>query len=209
MVYIDEFYSRYSRFSIPYNSMNNELETNSPIEEPTETSPLLDHTQETLLTDNGLKSITDESPYEEVAANVSNKDDMMLPCITFRSCFLGLLFTSILAFVNQFFTFRTIPIFLSMIVVQLVSYPIGKAMASILPCRDFVLFNERWRFSLNPGPFSIKEHCVISIMANTASVSIENLHVTSFLKLICRVLLWPSKLLSFNVSSINIQLTIS
>ena len=178
-------------------------------DEPTEISPLLDLTQQPSPSDNELRCINDESPYEEVAANVSNKDDMMAPCITFRSCFLGLLFTFILAFVNQFFTFRTIPIFLSMIVVQLVSYPFGRAMASILPRREFVLFNERWRFSFNPGPFSIKEHCIISIMANTASVSIQYFHLTKLSNFIARALLWPSKLSLFNAFSINIQLTIS
>ena len=131
-------------------------------EETTETSPLLGNTRE---------FSTEESPYPEVAANILNQDDPTLPCLTFRSCILGLLFVSILAFVNQFFTYRTIPIFLNMIVAQLLSYPMGKAMAAILPHRTFSLPGGRWQFSFNPGPFSIKEHCVISIMANTASVS--------------------------------------
>ena len=154
------------------------------VQKATETSSLIDPTQRSLSIDhesivsssrenNELIDIADESPYEEVAANVSNQDNPMLPCLTFRSCILGLLFTCILAFVNQFFTYRTVPIFLSMIVAQLLSYPMGRAMASILPCRTFILFGGRWRFSFNPGPFSVKEHCVISIMANTASVSVK------------------------------------
>lgn len=163
--------------------MHNRSENNFHENEPTETSPLLDHIQPLPPIDNEqINTISDESPYAEVAANVSNKDDVTLPCITFRSCFLGLLFTFILAFVNQFFTFRTIPIFLSMTVVQLVSYPMGRAMALILPRREFVLFNERWRFSFNPGPFSIKEHCIISIMANTASVTIHLIKLFSSYK---------------------------
>lgn len=135
-------------------------------EEVTDTSPLLDIARR--------YSTADDSPYQEVAANVSNQDDPTLPCLTFRSCILGLLFTCILAFVNQFFTYRTIPIFLNMMIAQLLSYPMGKAMASILPHQTLVLPGGRWRFSLNPGPFSIKEHCIISIMANTASVSLPN-----------------------------------
>ncbi|CAF3606193.1 unnamed protein product [Rotaria sordida] len=117
--------------------------------------------------------VDDESPYDIVAANVSNRDDPTLPCLTFRSCTLGLLFTCILAFVNQFFSFRTTPILLGMIVPQLLSYPMGKAMASLLPYRTVMLFGGRWKFSLNPGPFSIKEHCIISTMASTASVSLQ------------------------------------
>ncbi|CAF4758262.1 unnamed protein product, partial [Rotaria magnacalcarata] len=56
-----------------------------------------------------------------------------------------------------------------MIVAQLLSYPMGKAMALILPRRTHILFGGRWQFSFNPGPFSVKEHCIISIMANAAS----------------------------------------
>jgi hypothetical protein len=152
-------------------------ENNGYVNEATETSPLLANTQPS---NNELTDITDESPYEEVAANVSNQDNPMLPCLTFRSCILGLLFTCILAFVNQFFTYRTMPIFLSMIVAQLLSYPLGRAMASLLPRRTFMLFGGRWRFSFNPGPFSVKEHCIISIMANTASVRIKIFYLSDF-----------------------------
>jgi hypothetical protein len=174
-----------------YDSVDNMTEDNRYVNEATETSPLLANTQRSLAIDSEpissslrenseLTDIADESPYEEVAANVSNQDNRTLPCLTFRSCILGLLFTCILAFVNQFFTFRTIPIFLSMIVAQLLSYPMGRAMASTLPRRKFMLFGGRWRFSLNPGPFSVKEHCIISIMANTASVRIKILYLSDF-----------------------------
>ncbi len=112
-----------------------------------------------------------DSPYPEVNINVSNQDDPTLPCLTFRSIFIGLLFTCIFSFVNQFFVFRTLPISLGMTIAQLLSYPMGRTMAAILPSRKFTIFNERWGFSLNPGPFSIKEHCVITTMANAGSVS--------------------------------------
>ncbi|CAF3868635.1 unnamed protein product [Rotaria sp. Silwood1] len=56
-----------------------------------------------------------------------------------------------------------------MLVAQVLSYPMGKSMALILPSRSFLLRGGRWRFSLNPGPFTIKEHCIIAVMANTAS----------------------------------------
>ncbi|CAF3979233.1 unnamed protein product [Rotaria sp. Silwood1] len=129
--------------------------------EYTEVSPLLRNTQE--------NSTLHESLYEEVASNVSNRDDPTILCFTFRSCFLGILLTSLLAFTNQFFSFRTMPIFLNMLVAQVLSYPMGKSMALILPSRSFLLRGGRWRFSLNPGPFTIKEHCIIAVMANTAS----------------------------------------
>jgi hypothetical protein len=164
-----------------YDSVDITTENDQYLKEATEISLLLGNTSQPLLIDNQpiispLRDNSGESPYEEVADNVSNQDNPLLPCLTFRSWFLGLLFTCILAFVNQFFTYRTMPVSLSMIVAQLLSYPMGKAMASILPRRTFILFGGRWRFSFNPGPFSVKEHCIISIMANTASVSIESLY---------------------------------
>ncbi len=106
---------------------------------------------------------------EEVAANVSNTDDPSILVLTFRSWFLGLLFTCLLSFVNQFFWYRTSPLFVGTLVAQLLTYPLGKVMAKVLPDRQFRIF--RWSFTLNPGPFTIKEHCIITAMANATCVS--------------------------------------
>ncbi|CAM4839180.1 unnamed protein product [Rotaria magnacalcarata] len=110
---------------------------------------------------------TDEqSPCEEVAANVSNKDDRDMPCLTLRSWIISLLFTCLLSFVNQFFWYRTSPLFVGVLVAQLLSHLLGKIMAKVLPCRTFKVW--RWSFCLNPGPFTIKEHCIITAMASAA-----------------------------------------
>jgi hypothetical protein len=111
----------------------------------------------------------EQSPYEQVAANVSNKDDPTIAVLTFRSWFLGLIFTGILSFVNQFFWYRTSPLVIGVLVAQLLSHLVGKFLAKILPTRKFKIF--RWNFTFNPGPFTIKEHCIITTMASTASVS--------------------------------------
>jgi OPT family oligopeptide transporter len=50
------------------------------------------------------------------------------------------------------------------ITAQLSSLPLGKAMEKILPTTRFRTFGYVW--SLNPGPFNIKEHVVITVMAN-------------------------------------------
>ncbi|KAF9191581.1 hypothetical protein BGZ49_003538, partial [Haplosporangium sp. Z 27] len=99
----------------------------------------------------------ENSPIPEVAAIVSNKDDPTLPCLTFRFWVMGIFFTVLLAFVNQFFFFRTNPLTLSAMVIQLIAYPIGKFMARVLPSGI-----------LNPGPFNIKEHVLITMAANCA-----------------------------------------
>ncbi|KAK3813608.1 MAG: OPT oligopeptide transporter protein-domain-containing protein [Linnemannia gamsii] len=110
------------------------------------------------------------SPIEEVRVTVSSNDDPSLPYNTFRMWFLGLLFTSIIAFVNQFFYLRQTQISIGYSVVALVSLPLGHMMAKILPTREFriklVPFTRiGFTFTLNPGPFSIKEHILIGTMA--------------------------------------------
>ncbi|KAI8324470.1 OPT superfamily oligopeptide transporter [Martensiomyces pterosporus] len=113
------------------------------------------------------KDKDDDSPYEIVRANVSNVDDTTLPSLTFRTWVLGTCFTAALAFVNQFFFFRSNPITLNGYVIQLLTFPLGVLMAKILPARRFNTFGYKW--SLNPGPFNIKEHVLISIFAGTST----------------------------------------
>ncbi|KAM4066314.1 OPT oligopeptide transporter protein [Hirsutella rhossiliensis] len=110
--------------------------------------------------------ITSNSPYAEVRAVVSNKDDPKTPCSTLRSWAIGLLFSVLLAFVNQLFDIRQPAIRVMANVAQLLAYPVGKAAENWLPDRGFTLCGVR--HSLNPGPFSKKEHMLITIMANVA-----------------------------------------
>ncbi|KAG0211422.1 hypothetical protein BGX28_007914 [Mortierella sp. GBA30] len=104
----------------------------------------------------------DDSPIEEVRVTISNTDDPLMPCNTFRMWFLGLVFTAAVSFVNQFFYLRQTQISIGYSVVALVSLPLGHFMARILPTQQMNLFG--WKFSLNPGPFSIKEHILIGTM---------------------------------------------
>ena len=43
-------------------------------------------------------------------------------------------------------------------------FPVGKFLEKVLPTRRFTTFGYTW--SLNPGKFNMKEHIVITIMAN-------------------------------------------
>ena len=112
----------------------------------------------------------DVSPIEEVRLTVSNEDDLSLPVWTFRMWFLGLLSCVLLSFLNTFFQYRTEPLVISMISVQVATLPIGRFMANALPTTKFRIpgFGDR-EFSLNPGPFNTKEHVLISIFANAGS----------------------------------------
>ncbi|KAF9355246.1 hypothetical protein BGX26_006821 [Mortierella sp. AD094] len=104
----------------------------------------------------------DDSPIEEVRVTISNYDDPSMPCNTFRMWFLGLFFTAIVSFVNQFFYLRQTTISIGYSVVALISLPLGHLMARFLPTYRMNVFG--MKFSLNPGPFSIKEHILIGTM---------------------------------------------
>lgn len=112
----------------------------------------------------------ENSPIEEVNLTVSNTDDPSLPVYTFRMWVLGILSCCLLSFLNTFFAYRTQPLTITMISVQVATLPIGKFMASVLPSTTFRIpgFGNR-KFSLNPGPFNIKEHVLISIFANAGA----------------------------------------
>ncbi|CAL9021526.1 unnamed protein product [Prunus brigantina] len=112
----------------------------------------------------------DVSPIEQVRLTVTNTDDPTLPVWTFRMWFLGLLSCALLSFLNQFFSYRTEPLIITQITVQVSTLPIGHFMAKVLPTNKFHIpgFGSR-SFSLNPGPFNIKEHVLITIFANAGS----------------------------------------
>ncbi|KAG0320885.1 hypothetical protein BGZ97_012626 [Linnemannia gamsii] len=121
------------------------------------------HYDEKYDAENALElSEEDDSPIEEVRVTISNTDDPQMPCNTFRMWFLGLLWTAIISFVNQFFYLRQTQISIGYSVVALLSLPMGHFMARVLPTRQYSLFGKS--FSLNPGPFSVKEHVLIGTM---------------------------------------------
>ncbi|GMP73519.1 hypothetical protein CsSME_00031252 [Camellia sinensis var. sinensis] len=116
--------------------------------------------------------ISDEEndcPIEEVRLTVPITDDPTLPCLTFRTWFLGIISCSILAFLNQFFGYRQNPLYVSSVSAQIAVLPIGKLMASYLPNKSIRIPATKWSFSLNPGPFNLKEHVLITIFANSGS----------------------------------------
>ena len=81
-----------------------------------------------------------------------------MPVSTLRAWVIGIILATIFAGVNQFFVFRYPSISFTNIVPQLLSYPIGCAAAAYIP-RNWTLFG----LELNPGPFSIKEHVLITV----------------------------------------------
>ncbi|KAF2753428.1 OPT family small oligopeptide transporter [Pseudovirgaria hyperparasitica] len=121
------------------------------------------------------REFMEDSPYAEVRAAVRAVDDGE-PASTIRAWVLGLFFVTVASGVNMFLSMRQPAINFPSIVVQLVVYPIGCFLARVLPEREFTTFGQKW--TLNPGPFNIKEHTVITIMS---AVCIDNAYATDAL----------------------------
>lgn len=119
---------------------------------------------------------------KQVDLTVSKTDDPTMPVLTFRTWVLGIGFCVLLSFVNQFFWYRTEPMTVTGISAQIAVVPFGHLMAKIMTERVF--FKGTWmEFSLNPGPFNVKEHVLITIFANVGAGSVYATHILSAVKL--------------------------
>ena len=67
---------------------------------------------------------------------------------------------------NTLFSMRAPSIGVSTLIAQLVAYPVGNFWGKYMPKRSFTTFGLEW--TLNPGPLTIKEHTLITIMANVS-----------------------------------------
>lgn len=83
---------------------------------------------------------------------------------TVRAWVLGMLLTTIASGLNALFALRQPAITITSLTVQLVAYPLGVGWYYAMPTRKFRLFGKS--FTLNNGPFNMKEHTIIVIMAN-------------------------------------------
>ncbi|GJC89619.1 sexual differentiation process protein isp4 [Colletotrichum liriopes] len=118
----------------------------------------------------------DTSPFPQVRAVVPETDDTAIPINTFRAWFLGIVctpaicmtvispanFSKVFVFlgagVNQFFSLRYPGVHIVSLVAELLAFPIGVALAKILPISRF-----------NPDHhFNIKEHALVTIMSNVS-----------------------------------------
>lgn len=122
---------------------------------------------------------TENSPYQEVRANVDPTDDPSIPSLTFRVWVIGIVFSGIGSFVDTLFLVRQPAISIGPNVAQMVACefelgfmllimpdPCGRLLERILPTRRFTIFGQT--FTLNPGKFSPKEHMLITIMASVS-----------------------------------------
>ncbi|XP_047336070.1 oligopeptide transporter 7-like [Impatiens glandulifera] len=127
----------------------------------------------------------ENSPVEQVALTVPTGDDPSLPVVTFRMWVLGIISCVVLSCVNQFFWYRSEPLIISSISAQIAVVPLGRLMAAKITRRVF-LKGSRFEFTLNPGPFNVKEHVLITIFANSGSGIVNAIHIVTVVKVFYR-----------------------
>ncbi|KAL6313796.1 hypothetical protein AAG906_010215 [Vitis piasezkii] len=130
----------------------------------------------------GWEKEVNDCPIEEVRLTVPITDDPTEPCLTFRTWVLGLISCVLLAFVNQFFWYRENQLSISSVSAQIVVLPLGKLMATMLPTKQVNVPFTNWSFSLNPGPFSLKEHVLITMFANAGSGGVYAVYIITIVK---------------------------
>ncbi|XP_073058093.1 oligopeptide transporter 7-like [Primulina eburnea] len=134
---------------------------------------------------NASSSEEENSSVEQVALTVPLTDDPELPVVTFRLWVLGSLACVALSFLNQFFWYRREPLSITAISAQIAVVPLGHLMAAVLTRRVFFK-GRKWEFSLNPGPFNVKEHVLITIFANSGASNPYSIHIVSVVKIFYR-----------------------
>ncbi|KAL1846380.1 OPT superfamily [Paecilomyces lecythidis] len=102
---------------------------------------------------------------QEVRQLVSLTDDPELPTITFRYFLLCLIFVVPGAFLSQMSHFRTTQAPYSVFFVQIACHYVGHFFARTIPAVIIRIPFTRWSFSTNPGPWSIKEHVLVTLTA--------------------------------------------
>lgn len=107
----------------------------------------------------------EDSPYPEVRAAIRNYDEQ-LACNTVRAWVIGLSLVVVGASMNTLFSLRQPSISIGSLVGQIVAWPLGHAWARFMPDARFNTLGLRWR--LNSGPFTVKEHTIIGVMASVS-----------------------------------------
>jgi hypothetical protein len=113
--------------------------------------------------------IDSSDPLALVASIVSDTDDPTQTALTIRVILIGTFFCVLGAGLNQLFFFKSNSPSFSNYFVILISLPLGRWLARNVPKRRVYL--GRWSFDLNPGPFSMKEHVLVAVLASSGSTA--------------------------------------
>lgn len=103
----------------------------------------------------------DDSPYPEVRAAVPNRDTPV-PHNTLRMWVIGLLMTTLGCALNVLFSLHS-PVFaITPFVSAMAAWPLGRLWDRVVPKKTIL------GIPLNPSPFNIKEHALVTIMGNVS-----------------------------------------
>lgn len=108
----------------------------------------------------------ENSPYAEVRAAVPNVDDPDLPQSTIRMWVLGITVVTFLSGANLLFFLHSPSATLTPYIGAIIVWPLGRLWDIVVP--NYKIFG----MELNPGPFNIKEHCLIVVMALNLGVGV-------------------------------------
>ncbi|KAF5311075.1 hypothetical protein D9619_007886 [Psilocybe cf. subviscida] len=120
---------------------------------------------------NGEPIITTGRDVSRFAIDTRDDGDAAL---TFRSMFLGTMFAGMGAALCQIYMFKPVQMTVSTVFLLLLIYTFGNFWARFLPKSNWVKGGRFERFAplfhfINPGPFTLKEHVVASLVASTAA----------------------------------------
>ncbi|KAI9827985.1 MAG: hypothetical protein M1819_006828 [Sarea resinae] len=107
----------------------------------------------------------------DIRKMISLHDDPTLPTITFRYFILTILFIAPGAFLSQMSIYRTTNAPYSVFFVQIAANYVGLWLAKVLPAWIIKVPFTKYSFSLNPGPWSIKEHVLVTLSAASGAMS--------------------------------------
>lgn len=138
---------------------------------------------ETFSEDNTTEVDTDlEFDKDDIQDVVVVLDDMDTPANTLRMWVLAFVLGTVLAGVDAFFVLRFPSIHIGAIVAQLLAFPMGNLWHKVVP--NWNVGFGRFKVALNPGPFTIKEHTLVYVFANTVTLTkLVNIVITEQVKL--------------------------
>ncbi|SCU97646.1 LAMI_0F10814g1_1 [Lachancea mirantina] len=156
----------------------------------------------------GDPTLLPDSPYPEVRATVANTDDPTVVLNHWRTWFLTTIFVVVFAGVNQFFSLRYPTLTINFLVAQVLCFPVGKLL-ELLPdwkCKRVPFFD------LNPGPFTQKEHAVVTIAVALTSSTAYAMYIlnaqTNFYMMELNagyqiLIVWSSQMLGYGIAGMT------
>lgn len=126
----------------------------------------------------------DICPIPEVRSIVSRIDNTTLPTLTFRMWVLGIISCAVQGFLETRAIFHENGFELPLILSQILAHGMGWFIAAVMPNKFVnVPFTRGFRFTLNPGPFSKKEHVLVCVFAFIGRMRPLLLHTIAITKL--------------------------